>query len=450
MSLGSRRTWCGWLVAGLLAWPATGVWAQPTSTKPRFQQGPTNPFVIGAAAAGQGRIVPAGGLLRLGAPVGAAGSATVAQLLVKAGDEVDAGQLLAVLNTRTVLQAQADAAQQEALAAVAEAEQAKAAVARADADFAAQLVDLEGKAVAAELAAHQAAVNSALALEQAKREEQAAQAALAAAQALQPLVQLAGNTTTAVSQAQVDAIGRYADGQRKIAQAGVEEAKAAAQKANVDLANQIEQLQAQADLAHGRVKQAEANLVLEPMPADPALWAPVQVEAHSARAMDEAQKNLLDLVKAENDANVMVAQARAASAQASAAAAAAQVAMGEIHAPYAGRVLGIHARTGETVGPAGVFDFGDTRDMFVDVEIGYDDVTAVHIGQKAVISSDALADNYTGQVVNIFPMVGNDQLQNIDPTIFSDSRVVMVKVHLDKPEAFANLVNGQVTVRMEP
>jgi multidrug efflux pump subunit AcrA (membrane-fusion protein) len=443
------RSLRAWLLTGLLVWPATAGWAQPPAApKTRYQQGPTNPFVIGVA--GQGRIVPAGGLLRRGVPIGAAGPGTVAQLLVTPGEAVDAGQLLAVLSTRETLRAQADAAQQEAAAAAAALEQAKAAAAQADAAFDAQLLDLEGKAVAAELAAHQAAVNSSLALEQAKREEQAAQAALAAAQELQQMVQLVGNTTVAVGQAQVDAIGRYSDNQRKIAQAGVEEAKAGALKANADLANQIEQLQAQADLAHGRVKQAEANLVVEPAPEDAAQWAPVQVEAHSARAIYEVQKNLRDMVKAEDAASVAAAQARLAAAQASAAAAQAQVATGEIRAPYAGRVLSVLVHIGEMVGPDGVFDFGDTRDMFVDVEIAYDNVTGVHLGQKAVISCDALPDNYTGEVVDISPMVGTNRLENINPAVFTDSRVVMVKVHLDKPDVFANLVNGQVTVRMEP
>jgi len=202
------------------------------------------------------------------------------------------------------------------------------------------------------------------------------------------------------------------------------------------------------------MKQAEANLVvgLELVAAtqDPAQVSPVQWEAREAQLNYEAAQTARDQTMAARAADVAAAQARVAAAQADATAAAAQVAQSEIHAPYAGRILGIHARPGEAAGPAGVFDFGDTRDMYVEVEVAYDDVSGANVGQKAVITCDALGENYTGEVSEIGAMVGNNQLQSIDPTAFTDQRVVLVKVHLDKPEVFAKLVNGQVTVRLEP
>ena len=441
------------LTAGLAAWPAAGS-AQPAS-KNRFSQGPTNPFVIGVA--GEGRVVPAGGLLRLSVPAAAQGAAQVGLLLVKAGDWVETGQLLAVMSTRPILLAQADAAQAQVVAAQAALDQAKAAARQADTDSAAQLSTLESQAEAAQATAHLAAVNSALALEQAKGDATAAQAAVDAAEAAQPLLLAVGNATLAVAQAQYEDIPRLSGDARKIGLAGIGQTKAINAKANADLANQIGQLQAQADAAALKVKQAEANLVVEPeQPADsaqppgPAPLAPVQLEAQVAEANYKAEETAREQVLAARAADVAAAQARLTAAQADAAAAQAQVALSEIHAPYAGRILGVHARPGELVGPEGVFDFGDTRDMYVDVEVAYDDVTGVHVGQKAVISCDALSDNYTGVAVEIGGMVGTNQLQNVNTALFTDDRVVMVKVHLDKPEVFASLVNGQVTVRFEP
>lgn len=434
------------LLAGLLSWPATG-WMQPMA-KPRFQQGPTNPFVLGVE--GEGRIVPIGGLLRLSAPAGAQGAAVVSQLLVKTGDTVAAGQLLAVMNTRPILEAQVEAAQQESGAAQAALEQAKVAKSRSDIELAAQLAELESRAVAAESAAHKAVEITGLAVEQARADQAVAQAALATVQAALPVTQAVSNSTVAVAQAQFDAIPRRSDSERKIAQAGIDQAKALAAKTNADLASQLAQLQAQLDLTAVRVKEAQANVVREPMPDDPAQLAPVQADARIARANFEAQKLVRDAVVMERQGDITAAQARRDAAQAQLTVAQAQLALSEIHAPYAGRILGIHARPGEVVGPAGVFDFGDTSDMFADVEIAYDEVTGVHLGQKAVISSDALSDNYTGQVVDIGPMVGNNELKSLDLTAFTDNRVIIVKVHLDKPEVFANLVNGQVRVHMEP
>jgi HlyD family secretion protein len=441
------------LMAGLAAWPLAGG-AQPVS-KSRFSQGPTNPFVIGVA--GEGRVMPAGGLLRLSVPAAAQGAAQVGLLLVKAGDWVDTGQLLAVMSTRPILQAQAAAAQAQAAAAQAALDQAKAAAAQADTESAGQLSILNSRAQAAEATAHLAAVNSALALEQAKADAAAAQAAVDAAKVSQTLLLAVGNATLAVAQAQYEDIPRLSGDARKVGMAGIEQTKATNAKASVDMAIQIAQLQAQADAAALKVKQAEANLVVEPEepvdgapPSEPVILAPVQLEAQEARANFKAEETARDQELAARTADVAAAQARLTAAQADAAAAQAQVALSEIHAPYAGRILGVHARPGELVGAEGVFDFGDTRDMYVDVEVAYDDVTGVHIGQKAVISCDALSDNYTGEAVEIGGMVGTNQLQNVDTALFTDNRVVMVKVHLDKPEVFANLVNGQVTVRFEP
>jgi HlyD family secretion protein len=363
--------------------------------------------------------------------------------------------LLAVLSTRPILQAQADAAMAQVAVAEAAMGQAKAAADEAAVESAAQLKTAESRALAAKATAHLAVVNSALALEQAKGEAAAAQAALGAAHAAQPLLLAIGNATLAVAQAQYDDIPRLSGDARKIGLAGIAQTKATNAKAEADLASQIGQLQAAADAAALKVKQAEANLV-EPdsngnaLLADPALVAPVLQESAAAQADYDAEQKVAEQVQAARMADLTAARARLTAAQADAAAAQAQVAQSEIHAPYAGRILGIHARPGELVGPEGVFDFGDTREMYVDVEVAYDDVTGVHVGQKAVISCDALADNYTGDVVEIAAMVGTNQLQSVNTTLFTDNRVVLVKVHLDKPEVFATLVNGQVTVRFEP
>jgi len=376
-------------------------------------------------------------------------------LLVKAGDWVDTGQLLAVMSTRPALMAQADAAQAQVAVAQATLDQAKAAAAQAAVETAAQIKTLQNRALTARSTANLAAVNSALALEQAKGDAAAAQAAVDAAKASQTLLMAVGNATLAVAQAQYEDIPRLSGDARKIGLAGIAQTKAVNAKAEADWANQIGQLQAAADAAALKVKQAEANLV-EPdskdnaLLADPALVAPVLRESAAAQADYDAEEKVAEQVMAARAADVTAAQARLTAAQADAAAAQAQVAQSEIHAPYAGRILGVHARPGELVGPEGVFEFGDTREMYVDVEVAYDDVTGVHLGQKAVISCDALSDNYTGEAVEIGAMVGTNQLQNVDTALFTDNRVVMVKVRLDKPEVFANLVNGQVTVRFEP
>jgi len=436
------RAWLLSLLAGMVMAPGMA-WAQPVKGHP---PSPSNPFVSGVAA--QGRIVPSGGIVHVAAPVGTQGLPIVGQLSVKAGDWVEAGQILAIMRDQPLLQAQLDAANLEKNSAAAGLAEAQAAQTRAVAEVQAQLADLEGRALSAEANVRRAVESTGLALDQVKREAAAAQAALMTAQHLQPTAKAAADAAVAQAQAGLDAITRLRTTEHAMASAQLDQAKAAQQRASLDAAGQVEQMQAQADLADLRVKQAEAALVQEPAPADHAQWAPVQLEAQAARAAVEAENKLLSAIEAERAADVATAQARLASAEAAAVVAHAQLTLSEVHAPSAGRVLAVHTHAGEAVGPAGILELGDTRDMFVDALVFIDDIPGVHTGQKTTVLGSALPDEgLTGTVVEISPMVAGNTLPNIDPTVFSDQPVILVKVHLDTPGPAANIINSQVTVR---
>ena len=125
--------------------------------------------------------------------------------------------------------------------------------------------------------------------------------------------------------------------------------------------------------------------------------------------------------------------------------------MSEVRAPSAGEVLTIVTRPGEAVGPAGLLQLGDTRQIYIDALVYIDDVPNVHVGQKTLTTGSALPDDgLTGQVVSISPTVAGNTLPNPDPTVFSDQPVVLVKVRLDNPAPAANLINGQVKVQFAP
>lgn len=435
------------LLAGLLAWPA-GAWAQQqlSPVRNRFQQGANNPFTTGVS--GEGTIVPAGGLLRIAAPAGA-GPAMVGKLDVQVGDWVEAGQMLAELQTLPVYEAQLGVAQRQRDAAAAALGQVSAAGAQAVAEAEGQLADLAGRAAAADAAARLAAVTSRLALDQAKREEALAEAAYASAEQLQPIVKANGVAGVAVAQAQLEASSRLSD-EHKVLLAQVEQAKQGQQRADVEMAEQVDQAEAQVEIAGLHVRQAEAALVSATPPDDPTQLAPVQIQAQAAQAALDAEQRALEALKTGTAANVAATQAKLTAAEADVAAAQAQLALGEVRAPSAGRILGVNAHPGEAVGSGGIFLLADTRQMDVQVEIDYEDILYVHLGYHAVIASNAFNDELTGKVVEISPLVGGNVLQNMDPTKFSDKRVVLVKVQLDKPEEVENLVGGQVTVRLEP
>jgi HlyD family secretion protein len=430
------------LLAGVLA-ACCPAWAQP---KNKYQAGPSNPFVLGVGA--QGRIVPAGGLVRVGVP----GEPIVAKLLVKEGDWVEVGQLLAVLNDQPVLQAQLDAALRDKDSAATALAEAQAAQARAVAEVQAQITDLTGQADMADATAHRAAAESVHALDQAKQAAAAAHAAVDAAQLSQKAAQAVAADEVAAAQVQLDALPRIrSESDHKAATLQVDQAKAGQQRVEADSAAQIQQLQAAADAADLRVQQAQDALIQEPAPDDPAKLAPVQAEARAMHANLEATRNLLAAVQSERAADVAAAQARVASAAAAIATAQAQLALAEIHAPSPGKILAVFVHPGEVVGESGLLVMGDIRDIFVDALVYIDDISSVQLGEKVTVVGSALPiDGLSGEVVNISPMVAGNTLPSIDPTAFSDQSVVLVKVHLDNPGVAANLISEQVQVRFQP
>ncbi len=443
MILRSNAICCA-LLAGVLLSPSVA-WAQ---TNHRTPQPSANPFAGGVAA--QGRIVPSGGIIRVSAPAGVTGQAIVDQLLVKRGDTVEAGQLLALLRGRTVLQAQVDAADHDKAAATAAVAQAQAGQAQVAAAMALQLADLEGRLNMADAALHRAVDASRLALEQARREETAAQSALLNAKELQKATLAASTASVALAQSQLDALPKSRTTERSVATAQLDEAKAAKTRGDTEMANQIAQLQAQADLAGIHVRQAEAALVADPA-ASPAVISPEQAQVLAATAAVAAQKKVMEASAGEGTATVAAAQARLATAESALVVARAQLALSEVHAPSAGRILDILARPGEVVGLAGLLQMGDTREIYVDALVYVDDVPSVHLDQKAMITSSGFTeDGLVGEVVEISPMVAGNTLPNPDPTVFSDQPVVLVKVRLEKPASAANLINGQVKVQFAP
>ena len=431
----------------VLSWPMLS--RAQTGGHGHLPLGLSNPFSSGVAA--QGRIVPVGDLIRVAATPGAAGTAIVEQLLVKTGDLVEQGQLLAVLQGHALIQAQVTAAERDAASAAAALTEAQAAQVRTAAEMQVQLADLQGRANIAEANLRRAVDASRAALDQAQREEAAAQTTLDHARQAQQTGQAASAATVAAAQAQLDVIpSRTHDAERKIATAQLDQAKAAKLSTDAQLAAQLDQAQAQADLAALRTHQTEAELVVEPAP-DEAKPAPVQAEARAARASLDAQSKLLESAQAEATASVAMAQARLSSANAALAVAHEQLTLSEVHAPSAGTILAVLTHPGEAVGPAGLLQMGDLHQIYVDALVFIDDIPGVHVDQLTQVTGSALpGDGLSGVVTSISPIVAGNTLPNPDPTVFSDQTVVLVKVKLDNAAPAASLINGQVTVHFAP
>ncbi len=117
-----------------------------------------------------------------------------------------------------------------------------------------------------------------------------------------------------------------------------------------------------------------------------------------------------------------------------------------IHAPFAGRVLRVVAEPGEYVGPEGFLELGRVGAMLAIAEVFETDVRQVRTGQRATVTSDALAGPKRGRVVFIRPKVQKQDEIGTDPAARKDARIVEVGVALDDPAEARDLTHLQVEV----
>ncbi len=144
----------------------------------------------------------------------------------------------------------------------------------------------------------------------------------------------------------------------------------------------------------------------------------------------------------------LVAESHIAAAQASLARHRAELARSFVRAPVAGRVLDLHARPGELVGADGILELGRIEEMYAIAEVYETDIRFVRTGQRARVTSDALAAPLEGTVVRIRPKVNKLDEIGTDPAALKDARIVEVEVKLDDAAAAANLTHLQVQVEI--
>ena len=148
--------------------------------------------------------------------------------------------------------------------------------------------------------------------------------------------------------------------------------------------------------------------------------------------------------------DVRVAQSELESAEADAGRVRVDLDATQVRAPAAGLVLRIHTHKGEQIGPNGLLDLARTDRMNVIAEVYETDIARIRVGQRATIRSELFPGTLEGTVQLIGSNVMRREVLPNDPSSFSDSRVIRVKVRVPDGQKLASLINGKVTVVFRP
>ncbi|MBG1240576.1 ABC exporter membrane fusion protein [Nostoc sp. NZL] len=368
-----------------------------------------------------GRLEPEGEVIKLSAPSSGEGN-RVEQLLVKEGDRIKAGQVIAIMDNRDRLQANLGEAQKQVQVAKSRLNQVKAG------------------AKQGELGARQANVNR-----------------------LQ--VELQGNIKT--QQATIDRIEAELQGQQQSLQATV--ARVAAERRNAQAEVQrYETLYKAGAISSQEVDsrrlsaETSTQALIESQATQTRTVATLQQQLNEAKAnqdqtlaslqqqINEAKANLNQTAEVR-PTDIANAQAEIESAQATVEKIKAELAQAYVLAPKPGRILEINTRAGETVGDEGIVALGQTDQMYAVVEVYQSDIKKVRPGQEVRVSSDSLRNELEGRVDRIGMQVKRQNLINTDPSSNIDARVVEVHVQLDKlsSQNASSLTNLQVKAVIE-
>ncbi|GFE69551.1 HlyD family efflux transporter periplasmic adaptor subunit [Chroococcus sp. FPU101] len=372
------------------------------------------PQMLGVAAIGY--LEPQGGVIQVSTSSFREG-VRIDQLLVTEGEQVQKGQVIAVLDNQARLQAVLREAQQQEQVAQARLAQVKAGAKQGEitaqnARFQGSKAELEGQ-----ISVQRASIANVDA--QLKGERNAQQAAIAKLEA-------------EWQNAKVDC-QRYQSLYQNGGMSAREKDTICLKEATV----RKELQQAQAVLMQimesrtQQVLQAQANLQ--------------RTIATSQRQITEAQATL-EAIAQVRPVDIQVAESQVAATQAAVQRAQADLALSYVRAPRTGQIIKINTWPGEVISDKGIVDLGQTDQMYVTAEVYETDISRVKLGQSVKIRANGVIENLTGIVAQIGLQIGKKQVVGNDPTAEADARVVEVKIRLT-PEAsrkVANLTNLQV------
>jgi HlyD family secretion protein len=159
-------------------------------------------------------------------------------------------------------------------------------------------------------------------------------------------------------------------------------------------------------------------------------------------------KAVLEKIVEVRPVDIAVARAELEEAKADAQQAQANLNIAYLRAPKEGQILKINTRPGEAISDKGIVALGKTDNMYAIAEVYETDISKIRIGQKATVTSFGFLGQLSGVVDEVGLQIGKKDVLNTDPTADVDSRVVEVKVRLDRDSSkqVSGLTNLQVNV----
>jgi HlyD family secretion protein len=442
----------GWHYAGIFAQkpPATAQTEKPVAPKPAET----------TAVTSLGRLEPLGEVIKISAPSTQSGKGTLSQLMVKEGDRVTKGQIIAVLDNRQRLEASLAKAQEDIKVSQNNLAKVKAGAKQGEID--AQKAEIDR--LKSQLKGNRDTyVATKARLEAQLKWEPAAQAGR-----IESLnAQLAGEKPTQAAtirrlqsqlkNTEVD----YKRYQQLYADRAIEATRVDAKRLEVDT---IRQQIAEAQSKYNQTVATLNQQILENKATQNKITSNAQQQLAEAKANYDtsvattnqqiaAAQATLSKISEVRPVDIAGAQAELARSQATARQAQAELTEAYVRAPVAGEILKVHSRAGESPSDKGIVEMGQTSQMVAVAEVYESDVRKLRVGQSATIKSEsgAFTQNLKGTVSYIGLQIGKQDVLNTDPAADSDSRVVEVKIAIDPTDSTTvkGLTNSKVSVQIK-
>lgn len=423
ISLGNSRLWMAVLASLLVLGGGYGL-LQVRATRQQSlleaQEAVVVPVIRTVTALG--RLEPAGEIVSLAPPSSGAGSDRLLELRVQAGDPVEQGQVVAVLDNREANEVAVLEAQQQV--AIAQADLAKVKAGAQQGEIGAQSAEISRLQVEQEnqIAGQKATIRR---LEATRDGEIATQKAVV------------DRLRAELANAEADA-ARYAD---LFSQGAV----AASQRDSFRLA---------ADASQERLQEAQANLArirtARQAEIDEAQAGLSRIQSGQSEQIRSAEATL-ERITEVRPVDIQIAEAQVKAAQASLKRAEVTLAQSFVKAPQSGVVLELLARPGETIGNDGLLRLARTQDMRAIAEVYESDIQKLQLGQPVALASPSLPKELKGEISRIGLEVKRQDVVNTDPAANIDARIVEVEIALDEAsiEQVQGFSNLQVTATIQ-